>query len=148
MELAQQLMIIILSKHFINLNQEIILPKIKSWWNRRKSFIINTKEKLTRLEQDYHLSSYKGLFEEYLEMVLQFGFITIFVAAFPLAPLLALFNNWIEIRLDAQKLVCRTRRPIPERAQNIGIWFSILTFIAHIAVITNVRFSDIMQRQS
>ena len=30
--------------------------------------------------------------------VLQFGFITIFVAAFPLAPLFALLNNWVEIR--------------------------------------------------
>lgn len=42
-------------------------------------------------------------------LVLQFGFITIFVAAFPIAPLFALLNNWIEIRLDAHKLVCATR---------------------------------------
>ena len=41
--------------------------------------------------------------------VLQFGFITIFVAAFPLAPFFALLNNWVEIRLDAQKFVCETR---------------------------------------
>ena len=51
----------------------------------------------------------EGLFQEYLEMVLQFGFITIFVAAFPLAPLFALLNNWVEIRLDAQKFVRDTR---------------------------------------
>ena len=49
------------------------------------------------------------IMQEYLEMVLQFGFITIFVAAFPLAPLFALLNNWVEIRLDAQKFVCETR---------------------------------------
>ena len=49
------------------------------------------------------------MFQEYLEMVLQFGFITIFVAAFPLAPLFALLNNWVEIRLDAQKFVRDTR---------------------------------------
>jgi len=42
-------------------------------------------------------------------LVLQFGFITVFVAAFPIAPLFALLNNWIEIRLDARKLVCETR---------------------------------------
>jgi anoctamin-7 len=42
-------------------------------------------------------------------LVLQFGFITVFVAAFPIAPLFALLNNWIEIRLDAKKLVCETR---------------------------------------
>ena len=42
---------------------------------------------------------------------MQFGFITIFVAAFPLAPVFALLNNVVEIRLDAHKFVCSTRRP-------------------------------------
>ena len=71
---------------------------------------------------------------------MQFGFITIFVAAFPLAPLFALLNNIFEIRLDAQKLVCQTRRPVAQQAKDIGIWFSILQFLAHLAVISNVRF--------
>ena len=70
--------------------------------------------------------------------VLQFGFITIFVAAFPLAPLFALLNNWIEIRLDAQKFVCETRRPVSERCQDIGVWFTILDALAQLAVISNV----------
>jgi anoctamin-7 len=70
--------------------------------------------------------------------VLQFGFITIFVAAFPLAPLFALLNNWVEIRLDAHKFVCETRRIVAERAENIGIWFKILDMLAHLAVISNV----------
>ena len=70
--------------------------------------------------------------------MLQFGFITIFVAAFPLAPLFALLNNWIEIRLDARKLICETRRPVADRAQNIGVWHEILDAIVQIAVITNV----------
>ena len=52
--------------------------------------------------------------------VIQFGFITIFVAAFPLAPLFAWLNNIIEIRLDAFKFVSVLRRPVAERAQDIG----------------------------
>lgn len=52
--------------------------------------------------------------------VIQYGFITIFVAAFPLAPLFALFNNVIEIRVDAYKLVTQWKRPIPSKAQDIG----------------------------
>lgn len=73
--------------------------------------------------------------------VLQFGFITIFVAAFPLAPLFALLNNWVEIRLDAHKFVCEYRRPVAERAQNIGVWFSILEALSHLSVIANVSRS-------
>ena len=89
------------------------------------------------MECDYKLVENEGLFQEYLEMVLQFGFITIFVAAFPLAPFFALLNNWVEIRLDAQKFVCETRRAVAERAENIGIWFKILDMLAQFAVITN-----------
>ena len=45
-----------------------------------------------------------GLLDEYLELAIQYGFITLFVAAFPLAPLCALINNLFEIRLDARKV--------------------------------------------
>lgn len=64
------------------------------------------------------------------------------MAAFPLAPLFALLNNWVEIRLDAQKFVCETRRTVAERAENIGIWCKILHMLAHLAVISNVSFNN------
>lgn len=60
------------------------------------------------------------------------------MAACPLAPLFALINNWVEVRLDARKFVVDFRRPVMERAQGIGVWSTILTTIAHIAVISNV----------
>lgn len=73
-----------------------------------------------------------------ISTVIQFGFITVFVAAFPLAPLFALLNNWIEIRLDAQKFIGELRRGLADRAQDIGIWYDILEFTAQLAVISNV----------
>lgn len=53
--------------------------------------------------------------------VIQYGFTTIFVAAFPLAPLLALFSNLVEIRLDAIKMVQLQRRLVPRKAKDIGV---------------------------
>ncbi|XP_025082968.1 anoctamin-7-like isoform X2 [Pomacea canaliculata] len=135
-ELAQQLGVIMIGKQIINNAQEIIVPKLKGLWHRWQVRLVKVV-KLTRWEEDYELIENEGLFQEYLEIVLQFGFITIFVAAFPLAPLFALLNNWVEIRLDAQKFVCETRRPVAERAQNIGVWFQILDALAQIAVISN-----------
>jgi hypothetical protein len=38
-------------------------------------------------------------------MVMQFGFVTLFITAFPLGPLFALLNNIFEIRIDADKFV-------------------------------------------
>ncbi|XP_023851397.1 anoctamin-9-like [Salvelinus sp. IW2-2015] len=78
-----------------------------------------------------------SLFNEFLEMVLQFSFTTIFVAAFPLAPLLALINNIFEIRLDAIKMVSLERRLVPKKTNNIGIWNKVLEAIGVLAVIAN-----------
>uniref|UniRef100_A0A671RNY4 Anoctamin n=1 Tax=Sinocyclocheilus anshuiensis TaxID=1608454 RepID=A0A671RNY4_9TELE len=145
-ELAQELLVIMVGKQVISNIQEFVLPKLKTWWHRRKlkpapsQEVINepdSKPELSPWEANYQLLVCEGLFDEYLEMVLQFGFITIFVAACPLAPLFALINNWVEVRLDAQKFVCEYRRPVVERAQDIGIWLTILKFISYLAVISN-----------
>ncbi|XP_028611203.1 anoctamin-7 [Grammomys surdaster] len=138
-ELAQELLVIMVGKQIINNVQEVLVPKLKGCWqrlySRRKKAGMGTHP--APWEADYELLPCEGLFHEYLEMVLQFGFVTIFVAACPLAPLFALLNNWVEIRLDARKFVCEYRRPVAERAQDIGIWFHILAGLTHLAVISN-----------
>lgn len=69
--------------------------------------------------------------------MLQYGFVTIFVTAFPLAPLFALLNNVFEMRLDAKKFIKYYRRPVPSRVKNIGVWYQIMTTIGRISVISN-----------
>lgn len=60
-----------------------------------------------------------------------------FVAAFPLAPLFALINNILELRIDAINFVVNFRRPVAERAQGIGVWFGILRTMSWFAVVVN-----------
>uniref|UniRef100_A0A8C6TK48 Anoctamin n=1 Tax=Neogobius melanostomus TaxID=47308 RepID=A0A8C6TK48_9GOBI len=140
-ELAQELLVIMVGKQIINNIQEFVIPKLKTWWQRRGLRVNQDEEKKQEVspwERDYQLLVCEGLFDEYLEWVLlQFGFITVFVAACPLAPFFALVNNWVEIRLDAHKFVAEYRRPVAERAQDIGIWLQIMQLISHIAVIAN-----------
>ncbi|XP_042806762.1 anoctamin-7 [Panthera leo] len=142
-ELAQELLVIMVGKQIINNVQEILVPKLQGSWQkfrlRSKKRKAGASEAVGQApwEADYELLPCEGLFNEYLEMVLQFGFVTIFVAACPLAPLFALLNNWVEVRLDARKFVCEHRRPVAERAQDIGIWSHILAGIAHLAVVSN-----------
>lgn len=78
-----------------------------------------------------------SLFDEFMEMMIQYGFTTIFVAAFPLAPLLAFFSNLVEIRLDAIKMVRLQRRLVPRKAKDIGTWLQVLETIGVLAVIAN-----------
>ncbi|XP_014904621.1 anoctamin-4 isoform X1 [Poecilia latipinna] len=141
-DLCMQMGIIMVLKQTWNNFMELGYPLIQNWWTRQRLKREHghiPKASLPQWERDYNLQSMNayGLFDEYLKMILQFGFTTIFVAAFPLAPLLALINNIIEIRLDAYKFVTQWRRPLPSQAKDIGIWYGILEGIGILSVITN-----------
>ncbi|XP_078583555.1 anoctamin-4-like isoform X6 [Branchiostoma floridae x Branchiostoma japonicum] len=140
-DLCLQLAIIMVGKQAYNNFMELIFPKLKNWWSRRGNVDQDAvpSQAYTRWEQDCDLVPVPimALFPEYLEMVIQFGFVTLFVAAFPLAPLFALINNILEIRLDAYKFVTQYRRPMAARAQDIGVWYNILDVLAKIAVVSN-----------
>jgi len=78
-------------------------------------------------------------FNDYNKMAIQFGYVSMFVAAFPLAPLCALANNLLEIRTDAMKRLQGMQRPAPsERAEDIGAWLNILELMSLAAVATNI----------
>ncbi|XP_030282247.1 anoctamin-1 isoform X1 [Sparus aurata] len=143
MELCIQLSITMLGKQLIQNNLfEIGIPKLKKLirYIQSKQGAFQEEErqkKLRRYETDHFLEPFAGLTPEYMEMIIQFGFVTLFVASFPLAPLFALLNNIIEIRLDAKKFVTELRRPVAARAKDIGIWYNILRGVAKVAVIIN-----------
>ncbi|XP_076971341.1 anoctamin-9 isoform X2 [Tamandua tetradactyla] len=94
---------------------------------------------LREWQRNYLLNSVHifSLFDEFMEMMIQYGFTTIFVAAFPLAPLLALLSNLVEIRLDAIKMLRLQRRLVPRKAKDIGTWLQLLEAIGVLTVITN-----------
>ncbi|KAG7214086.1 hypothetical protein KM043_001446 [Ampulex compressa] len=140
-EVCIQLAIIMVGKQCFNNFVEILSPKLSNWW-RKRSQVAATKDHgriYTSWEKDYQLQDpgRLALFDEYLEMILQYGFVTLFVAAFPLAPLFALLNNIAEIRLDAYKMVKEARRPLAERVADIGAWYGILRGITYVAVVSN-----------
>ncbi|XP_017778600.1 PREDICTED: anoctamin-1 isoform X2 [Nicrophorus vespilloides] len=140
MELTIQLTIIMIGKQAFHSVFEIIKPLAIKMYNKFK-FKIKPEEVCTQNQwtEDYKLLELEpnGLFQEYLEMVLQYGFVTIFVTAFPLAPLFALINNIFEMRLDGKKMLKYFRKPVPKRVKDIGVWYPIMNTIGRISVVTN-----------
>ncbi|GJJ72031.1 hypothetical protein EMPS_04388 [Entomortierella parvispora] len=149
-ELTIQLAIVFVGKQFLNQAQELAIPQLQKWWNRKNElaekakFVGKYKDKKPNMvkppqwAKDDILPDYNPqMFEEYRELVIQFGFCTLFVVAFPIAPIFALLNNALEIRVDAYKLLTQHRRPIAQAAQDIGSWEYILTLLTHLSVFTN-----------
>merc|ERR1711871_45209 len=79
-----------------------------------------------------------GNFEDYCEMALQYGYVTLFAAAWPVASTVALFNNVIEIRTDAWKFLHGQKMPWYMTAEDIGLWRGVLEGMSFWCVVTNL----------
>ncbi len=64
---------------------------------------------INQWESDYQLQELEDLIDCYIYLVIQFGFVTLFVAAFPLGPLFAFLFNLLSIRINARKLLVESR---------------------------------------
>ena len=83
------------------------------------------------------LEEYAGVYLDYSELAIQFGYTTLFAVAFPLAPLLGLLSNVVELRVDALKL-CRVHRRVQcASREDIGVWNQVFDTLAVSAVMTN-----------
>eukprot|EP00936_MAST-01D_sp_MAST-1D-sp1_P000046 g46.t1 len=97
-----------------------------------------TEEKLYEaLVGQAELVRYDDTLSDYAEMTLQFGFVTMFLAACPLLPLLALVENLLEMRVDAYKLCNCVSRPYPSIVEDIGTWGSFLLVMSVLSILTN-----------
>jgi len=76
-------------------------------------------------------------FDDFLEMVLEFGYITLFASAFPLAGALSICCNILEMKSDFFKLVWVYQRPWASRSADLGTWGIVLKVIVIMAVLSN-----------
>ncbi|OQR89568.1 anoctamin [Thraustotheca clavata] len=139
-ELRVQLFVLFLVATFVNNLIEVGLPlllvRINLWRSvKDKSNPHLSNEELQALWAPYEEDD---AFADYNEMVIQYGFVTLFVVAMPITPALALLNNIIEVHVDAFKLCKGHRRPFPHPASSIGTWYYFLCMMNYLAVVTNI----------
>lgn len=152
-ELRTQLGSIFISKVIIANFKDIFLPY--SEWNLKylakkekeqevevadEEATSATLRQLSPAEEQLQLEEYDwllGPFGDYRDLVIIYGYTVLFVAAFPLAPAMALVNSYVQIRSDAYHISVKCRRPWPSNAEDIGTWASIIELTSYFAVIVN-----------
>lgn len=91
-------------------------------------------------QEEHELPEYGGAYEDYTEIVVQFGLVVMFSSILPLAPLFAFIESALEMRLDAINLCFFLQRPQPEFAEGIGLWSSCVRIQLTMALLTNFGF--------
>ena len=92
-------------------------------------------EFLARVRNEAELDVY-DVSTDLREMVVQFGYLTLFSVIWPLTAVSFLINNWVELRSDAVKICVEMQRPTPHRADSIGPWLNSLTFLTWLGSIS------------
>lgn len=145
-ELQTQVRSFFLVQFFVNF-LEILIPAIKACFKKKA-----TEDQIRKyewgpidaqIESDSKLEPFQttleidGVLNEYLEVVIQFTFLSLFGIAFPASFFLAYLTMISEIHIDKKKLLNYVRRPVPKGASDIGTWEYILEFVSFICIFVN-----------
>lgn len=77
---------------------------------------------------------------DFREMIIQFGYLSLFSVVWPLTAVSFLVNNWIEIRGDAIKVAMESQRPLPWRSNSTKPWLDALNLLAWLGSLTSAAF--------
>ena len=148
--LQRQLFIVFTLKSFMSLFKQLVKPYVKR--KRRlaaenksikKANMIRPSDRKfphtieNAVEREAINEPYDSNFDDFKEMSLQFGYVTLFAVSYPLAALLAWLNNIIELRLDAYQLCSVHQRTKWRTQEDIGSWAGVFQALSIINVITN-----------
>ncbi|KAM6450827.1 anoctamin-10 isoform 1-T3 [Liasis olivaceus] len=142
--LRQSLATLLITSQVLNQFVEAALPY---WLQKSRNKTVKKKVKALEIDTDMSLfeqvnlekgmDTYSGTFDDYLELFLQFGYVSLFSCVYPLAAVFAVLNNITEMYSDALKMCTVFKRPFSEPAANIGVWQLAFQTMTVISVITN-----------
>ncbi|KAI1324170.1 DUF590-domain-containing protein [Xylariaceae sp. FL0255] len=141
--LTDQIVYFAVTAQVINFATEAVVPyvkkvifkevsKVQAKRAAQDNSVVDAPEErafLRRVRDEAQLGVY-DVASDYREMVVQFGYLSLFSAIWPLTPLSFLVNNWVELRSDAMKIATSCQRPIPWRSDSIGAWLNALGFLS------------------
>ena len=144
-ELSTQLMYILILNTFLNI-VELGVPYLKNKLalRRERKRIVeqnqegrHIREDLSPEEEQARLPDYETPLDDYMELIINYGYVVMFSVAFPLFPFVSFVLNILEVRVDAYKLCFLTKKPYPAPANSIGEWQGIVRTISIFGALTN-----------
>eukprot|EP00607_Mallomonas_marina_P000509 CAMPEP_0182439720 /NCGR_PEP_ID=MMETSP1167-20130531/86605_1 /TAXON_ID=2988 /ORGANISM="Mallomonas Sp, Strain CCMP3275" /LENGTH=796 /DNA_ID=CAMNT_0024633477 /DNA_START=52 /DNA_END=2440 /DNA_ORIENTATION=+ len=130
---------------------EICIPMVRhSYVVKNETEGLEPGVKVTPIEKQYTLAEFdilKDTLKDYSELIIHYGYIILFVAAFPLVPAIAFVAGYILIRINGWKYCQIYRRPDPKSAEEIGTWQMFLELVTTLSIPTNLAIIIFTTRQ-
>ena len=88
-------------------------------------------------EQEFDRTPYPGNFHDMSEALNLFALVVCFVSVFPAAPVILIAMNLLHIRMSAYNMVAKSRRPVPEAVNGLGLWCELVDIVGIMCILTN-----------
>jgi hypothetical protein len=127
-----------------NVGPESLPPRLAIRMQRFSQLCASPTDKtvLEDLDKDEYDS-----FDDYMEIVIQLGYVTLFASAYPLASWISIVANMIEIRSDGFKIARLCRRPHPIRCSGLGMWNTLVSCVIWASAFTNCMIAGFTSNQ-
>ncbi|KAL1247372.1 hypothetical protein QQF64_022748 [Cirrhinus molitorella] len=132
--LRKRLSSLLIVTQLVNQFTEVVVPfLVDRFFTSADRNLKEDDPEVDHLQAQGSLPTFPGLFAEYIELLVQFGYLSLFSCVYPLTAPLLLLNNLTEIRTDAYKLCKLFNKPFSAPVANMGVWqlaFEVLSFIS------------------
>lgn len=135
----QELVLLVFVMFFIQQFLHLSLSTV-AYIFRRVEARQNAKKAKTSFQicQKLDFLSEHSLARQYSDKLLQFGHLILFAGAFPLGPLLAILNNYIQVRLDIKRFLNQFKRKWAARKSfGLGLWEKWVALVVYLGIIVN-----------
>jgi len=140
-ELRVNLTVFILT-HIVTVIAQILVQVGMTFWNefslRKKMDALSSARNYTYVQAQALRPPYAGDMDDYMELFVSLGFVTMFSTVYPFIAFLALASNMIELRVLAFRMCRVLRRPMPRGQEGIGAWMQIMQVVTYLSCVTTV----------
>ncbi|KAM9470538.1 anoctamin-10 isoform 1-T2 [Clarias gariepinus] len=136
--LRKRLSSLLILSQLVNQFTEVVVPYIVDrFYSSSQNELKEDDPAADHMQAEGSLPPFPGLFLEYIELLVQFGYLSLFSCVYPLTAVLLLINNITEIRGDAYKICRLFRKPFSPPEASIGVWQVAFETLAFVSVISN-----------
>ncbi|XP_062856918.1 anoctamin-10 isoform X2 [Trichomycterus rosablanca] len=136
--LRKRLSSLLILSQLVNQFTEVVVPYlVDRFFSSPQKQLKEDDPAADHMQAEGSLPPFPGLFAEYIELLVQFGYLSLFSCVYPLTAMLLLLNNITEIRGDAYKLCRLFRKPFSPPEAGIGVWLTAFEALAFFSVMTN-----------
>ncbi|KAJ8333674.1 hypothetical protein SKAU_G00409930 [Synaphobranchus kaupii] len=136
--LRKRLSSLLIVTQLINQCTEVLVPLlVDRFFSGSDKKLHKDDPEVDHVRAQTSLPPFPGLFSEYIELLVQYGYLSLFSCVYPLTAIFLLINNVTEIRTDAFKICRLFQKPFSAPVASMGVWQAAFEILGFVSVVSN-----------